>query len=134
MPKKRDDDHEPDDPDDYGAPATFHSFLEEFAHGAVNRRLTRRLAELVQACSETGEKGTLTVKLNVVSKAGMAQVVIGVSTKKPEAALPADMFFPDEEGRLHTENPRQRKLPLKTVSPSRVINLQPNKPTDEEKR
>jgi hypothetical protein len=63
----------------------------------------------------------------------MAQVVIGVSTKKPEAALPADMFFPDEEGRLHTENPRQRKLPLKTVSPSRVINLQPRTPDDEEK-
>jgi hypothetical protein len=128
----RDDDHEPDDPDDYGAPATFHTFLEEFAHGAVNRRLTSRLSELVLACNQTGEKGSLTVKINVQAKGGMAQVSIGVKTSKPEGALPADMFFPDEEGRLHTENPRQRKLPLKSVAPSRVINLKP--PTDDEEK
>lgn len=130
----RDDDHETDDPDDYGAPATFHNFLEEFAHGAVNRRLTHRLTELVKACNETGEKGSLTIKISVAAKGSQAQVSIGVKTSKPEGALPGDMYFTDQDGKLHTEDPRQKKLPFKSIKPSRVINLTPMKPKDDEEK
>ncbi len=112
-----------EDPDDYEGPATFHSFLEEFAHGAVNRRLTARLGELVRACNQTGEKGSLAIKISVGAKGGMAQVAMTVKTTKPEGALPADVFFMGKDGELLSEDPRQKKLSFKTVAPSRVINI-----------
>lgn len=116
-----------DDQDDLEGPATFHTFLEEFAHGAVNRRLSARLQELVAACNETGEKGKLAISISVSAKGGMAQVAISVKTSKPEGALPADMFFTGKDGTLHTEDPRQRKLPFKSVAPSRIINIKDDK-------
>lgn len=103
----------------------FSDFLKEHAHGAVDRRITERLRELVVACNETGSKGAIAIKIAVGAKGGMAQVEISVKTNKPEGALPGGIYFATDDGVLVDEDPRQTKIAFKSIDkPSRVIDIE----------
>lgn len=89
---------------------SFGEILSDLATGDVEKRLTNDLAELVRAVEETGEKGTLTIKLDVSKGPKVMHVAVKIDTKLPKAPLENTAFFCDERGGLHVENPRQAKL------------------------
>lgn len=107
---------------------TIAAFLEDFGHGETNKLATARLTEIVRACQETGKKGSLTIRFDVaVSAQGIAEVRASVKTTKPENALPGAAFYAGSDGRLHTEDPRQTKLPLKSIpTPDNLRTLIPD--------
>ncbi len=100
----------------------FADFLAEFGKGTTNRVASERMREIVKACTETGRKGSITIKLEVGAVGGVAELRAKISVTKPEPALPGGVYFATEEGGLVEEDPRQLRLPT-----ARVIDLQPLK-------
>ncbi len=101
----------------------FSQFLAEFAHGSVNKTATDKLREVVAACTETGRKGSVTLKIDISSDGKLAEVRAHITCKKPEAALPGGVFFTTEEGELRDEDPRQLKLPTRALDIPATVNL-----------
>lgn len=93
----------------------FADVIREFAHGSTNKVATERLREVVAACRETGSKGSITLKLSIDVKQGIAEIKAGLSVKKPEPALPGQCFYATDAGDLVDEDPRQLKLPTKII-------------------
>lgn len=91
---------------------TFGEILIDLAGGDVEKRLTNDLAELVRAVEETGEKGAITLKLDVSKGPKVMHVSVKIESKLPKAPLENTAFFTDERGGLHVENPRQAKFPF----------------------
>lgn len=96
----------------------FSQVLADFAHGSVNTQATAKLREVVAACTETGRKGSVTLKIDISSDGKLAEVRAHITSKKPEAALPGGVFFTTEDGELRDEDPRQLKLPTKVLDVS----------------
>lgn len=99
----------------------FAATLQEIAAGKVHSRLSEQLHELVNAVTETGKKGTLTLQLIVapLKPGNVANLVVTAKTalKAPEGddAAPSSVFFPTREGNLSRDDPRQLKLPLRGI-------------------
>lgn len=93
----------------------FAQFLKEFAHGSTNQIATERLREVVAACQAIGAKGSITIKVSVDAKQGLAEIKAAISVKKPEPALPGACYYTTEDGALLDEDPRQLKLPTKVL-------------------
>lgn len=93
----------------------FSQFISEFAHGSVNKTATDKLREVVAACIETGQKGSVTIKINIGADGKLAELRAMISSKKPERGLPGQVFFTTEDGNLRDEDPRQMKLPGKVL-------------------
>lgn len=90
-------------------------FLREHAGGRLHDEASEKLAQLVSAVNETGNKGTLTIVLKVAPMKGMddgvLQVTDDVKLKAPEGPRSGTLFYADDEGNLHRENPRQQRIP-----------------------
>lgn len=97
----------------------FADMIKEHGHGDTNRQLTKVLREVIIACEETNAEGTITLTLKVSAdkSKGMASIEPKVSVKTPMHPLLSGSYFVGERGSLHTENPRQEKLPLRTIQP-----------------
>lgn len=72
------------------------------------------MADLVAAVLETGNNGTLTLKLSCKRKGGVNQVVIEpkVTASIPDPTIAPRIMFADTSGTLHTDDPAQGKLDL----------------------
>lgn len=94
----------------------FFDNLSEINEGALLTALDTKLTNLVSAVLETGNNGSLTLKLNVKRKGGVNQVVIEpkVTASIPEPAIAPRIMFADSNGELHTEDPNQGLLDLDT--------------------
>lgn len=92
---------------------TFSHFIEHLGAGSVDRTVTERLHELVAACRESGQRGsiTLTISVSPEDQGRLANIAVKVSTKKPEPKLVGGLFFAGSDGELHQEDPRQLALP-----------------------
>ena len=76
-----------------------------------------QLAELVSAVNATGKGGKITLEITVKKMSKGACGVTGkIKMSKPHEAPDATLMFPTDDGDLLTEDPRQQKLELKTVS------------------
>jgi hypothetical protein len=95
--------------------ATFAEFLAEMSHGSVDELATEKLREIVRACVETGNKGSITVTLTISAKMKLAEVSAKIKTTKPEPQVPGQTFYTSEDGSLHHEDPRQTKMPAKII-------------------
>ncbi len=93
----------------------FSDFLAEFGRGVPNRIMSDRLREIVRACNETGSKGSITLKLEIGAKGGMAELRASITAKRPEPGLPGGHYFTTEDGGLVEEDPRQLKMPGKII-------------------
>lgn len=97
----------------------FAAVLQEIGGGKTHDRLSEQLADLVEAVTSTGKKGTLTLQVTVAPiKAGNTStlIVTGKTTcKAPEGddAAPSSVFFPDAAGNLTRNDPNQPSLPLR---------------------
>lgn len=92
----------------------FFDGLSEINEGALLTALDTKLTSLVSAVLETGNNGTLTLKLSVKRKGGVNQVVIDpkVSASIPDPTIAPRIMFADTSGTLHTDDPAQGQLPL----------------------
>jgi hypothetical protein len=101
----------------------FSEFLKEFGHGVPNRILGERMREVIRACKQTGAKGSITIKIDMAAKSDLAEVKIGISSKRPEPGMPNGFFFTTEDGSLVEEDPRQMKLAPKVLNMPGVRNM-----------
>ena len=92
----------------------FFDNLSEINEGALLTALDTKLTNLVSAVLETGNNGSLTLKLNVKRKGGVNQVVIEpkVTASIPDPTIAPRIMFADTSGALHTDDPAQGKLDL----------------------
>lgn len=92
----------------------FFEGLSEINEGALLTALDTKLTSLVSAVLETGNNGTMTLKLNVKRKGGVNQVVIEpkVTASIPDPTIAPRIMFADPSGALHTDDPAQGKLDL----------------------
>lgn len=91
----------------------FPEVLAQLRKGAAVDEFTAALAELVQAVTYTGKKGTLTLKLNVSpSKTddSAVEVVDDLKVTVPKPPQKTSLFFADDSGSLTRHDPRQGRL------------------------
>lgn len=96
----------------------FAAFLQEQRRGVAHTEISEALAELVQACVQTGKKGTLTLQIAVqpIKDAdGTVYITDGVTVKAPRPDARPSMFFTDDHGNVSRQNPRQAELPIRAM-------------------
>jgi hypothetical protein len=87
--------------------------LREYRKGQLADEATEELAKVVKAVMETGQAGTLTLILTAKPHKGDASIIIlagEVKSKVPREALPDAIFYADEQGNLHRQDPKQRDM------------------------
>lgn len=93
----------------------FAAWLQE-QPGGLHQELSDLLADLGAAVTEheAGGQITLTVKMRPMPHAdkSVVQVFTDVKHSLPTPARAAGMFFTDDHGNLHRDNPRQTQLPI----------------------
>ncbi|QXO13141.1 hypothetical protein QLQ78_gp44 [Gordonia phage Jojo24] len=96
----------------------FGALLLQHAKGRAHDEATRKLAQLVTAVKETGKGGSITVQIKVVPDKKIDGVV--KIEDKVTASIPFDqstsMWFTDDAGKLHRNDPKQ--APLWETEPS----------------
>jgi len=99
--------------------------LNSIRYGQLALELSQALEDCVKAASTTGKMATLTLNLKIKPQAKGAQIFINdeLKTKIPEFEREATIFFPEENGNLLREDPRQTSLPgLKAVEDNQPAN------------
>lgn len=93
----------------------FQDVLTDLDDGRVHEQLTKIWPEVVRAVRETNKPGSLTLTLHAkVERGTMVVVVPKVTTKLPAPGVSPTLFYTDEEGNVHRNDPKQ--LPLKNVT------------------
>lgn len=78
--------------------------------GSADRTGSDLLAKVVQAVQASGKKGSLTVKIEIgMLKGGDTEMEIKASlaSKVPSADIPMGIYYADDKGNLHRDNPKQ---------------------------
>ena len=92
-------------------PQDFLVFLAAQAGGGTVTELSEGLAELVRRVADTGKKGSISLTVAVEPmKGGDGKTMVvkdSISLKLPEYDRTASVYFTDEDGHLHRNDPRQ---------------------------
>ena len=96
---------------------TFTGVLMNYGNGALDELLVSDLQDVVLAVMRTGKTGTLTLKIKVSQNSdNTVELDANVTPNKPAGSVGKALFFPDEEGRLLRQDPRQPALPFREIS------------------
>lgn len=82
------------------------------AKGRAHTEASKKLAEVVEAVMETGKPGSVTVKLTVSRDKeikSMVKLADSITAKVPIEPR-RSMWFPDDDGQLHRNEPKQEPL------------------------
>lgn len=97
----------------------FTETLRQIQRGTLLTELEDELAAVVNAVSESGKAGKLTLEITVkpASKGDTRQLLVdaAVKTKTPKPDAGSTIFFATEGGDLLREDPRQFKMDLREV-------------------
>jgi hypothetical protein len=86
----------------------FMEFLQSFRRGELLREGDTKLAEVIEAMTETGGDGEITIKLPFKrNKAGQIECTPKVTAKLPQRPMGTGIYFADDEGRLSRRDPSQ---------------------------
>lgn len=102
----------------------FAAFLQEQRGGEAHAEASALLQDLILAATATGKTGSLTVQIKVKpSKAGGRTVTITdvVKATIPEHDREISVFYVDDDGNLHRNDPRQQTLPLAAVDAKEAV-------------
>ncbi|OCB09266.1 hypothetical protein A5717_26180 [Mycolicibacterium porcinum] len=86
----------------------FATVLLQHNNGITHDQATKKLSELVQAVKKEGKKGTISISVTVlpVKKDNtMVYLQTSVAAKIPQEEPAAKLFFTDENGGLHKNQP-----------------------------
>lgn len=93
-------------------PQDFASVLMQHAKGRAHAEASRRLAEVVEAVMDTGKQGSITIKLTISpDKDGerLVKIADAITAKAPQESRKS-LWFPDDDGNLHRNNPNQQSM------------------------
>lgn len=96
----------------------FMDLLREHRGGATHDDLTEALHSVVEAVAAEGKAGSLTLKITIkpASSKGSALLVTDeIKATLPKETRESSIFFVSEDNNLVREDPRQHKLPLRTL-------------------
>lgn len=82
----------------------FAAVFMQHAKGRAHTEASKKLAQVVEAVMETGKPGSITVKLTISRDKDLASVV------KIPTEPRRSMWFPDDDGQLHRNDPKQTSL------------------------
>jgi hypothetical protein len=85
--------------------------MRDVKKGRLVEEATAALAEVVRSVDELHKAGSVTITLTV--KPGddnEKTIAASLSMKKPSRDIPPAIFFSDEEGDLHRDDPAQREM------------------------
>src|SRR5258706_10989252 len=102
-----------------GTVRPFADVLRDLGKGQVADEAAVMLSDLVQAVRAHDKKGPFTLKVQVSPMKGSSRnlIVAAQATVNPPAGEPvAAVFFDDETGNLHRNDPYQAELPLREVA------------------
>ena len=89
----------------------FLEFLQTFRRGELLRESDNQMERVVQAMSETGGDGEITIKLPFkLNKAGQIECTPKVSAKVPQRPMGTGIYFSDDDGRLSRRDPNQMDI------------------------
>jgi hypothetical protein len=91
----------------------FTDILREMRKGAVVDELTDQLATVVRGVLATDKPGAVTLTLTVKpqGKGDNAMIIAAkVGVKEPRDDLPDSIFFADDDGDLHRNDPTQQRM------------------------
>jgi hypothetical protein len=94
-------------------PTPFVGFIADHRGGQTARELTDQLAKVTQAVRDTGKAGSVTLTLAIAPLKDATDILVVTDTVKgkvPELPRPKAVYFPDDHGGLHRDNPRQPGL------------------------
>lgn len=90
---------------------TFLPFLQSFRRGQLLNRIDDEMERVIAAMAETGGDGELTIRLPFkMNKAGQIECTPKVTSKVPQPAIGAGIFFADDAGRLTRRDPNQMDI------------------------
>lgn len=94
----------------------FADVLRDLGGGNTYDELTARLAEVVEAVTETHKMGEISIKLKIKPNGDSGVIVTDeIKAKVPEATRGDTVFFVTSGGSLVRQDPRQQDLPLRQV-------------------
>ena len=96
----------------------FIKMITELRYGTLLDDLTQEMQKVVNACQDTGKKGTLTLTINIApGKGGEVSITDKIVAKAPEHEKEASIMFITSEGNLQRNDPRQIDAStLKTIA------------------
>lgn len=104
---------------DTNDPTQFSEWLANLKGGVVDDELTLQLRSLVQEVFEIGKAGELTFSIRLTKDdARTLTLAEKVTAKHPVEPRAKSLWFPDENGELHRDDPYQKRLPLRDPSNS----------------
>lgn len=92
---------------------TFHEWLKGHARGTLDLEATAAMADLVEQVAHLEKPGKLILelKVDVAGSGGRTVYIAGkVTSKPPEPAAEASIFYVGAGGSLHREDPYQGRL------------------------
>lgn len=100
----------------------FAAWLQEQRNGGLHDELSDALGELVAVCVQTGKKGSLTLRVSISPQKDEETVLVldDVKLTAPKHDSRPSLYFPDADGNLLRNNPRQPSLPLREVPGGRA--------------
>ncbi len=94
----------------------FADVLRELGGGSTYEDLTAKLAEVVEAVTQTRKVGEISIKIRVKPNGDSGVIVTDeIKTKVPEPTHGDTVFFVTSGGSLVRQDPRQQDLPLRRV-------------------
>lgn len=95
----------------------FNQILAGYDSGVLLDEIGAALRECTEAAMMVGKPAKLTLELTISNTAkGALSVTPKITTKIPEVAPNAAIFFADENFNLTRNDPSQRELPLRVVN------------------
>jgi len=86
----------------------FLEFIQGFRRGELLETGDQKLTELVEAIRETGNGGSLSLKVSIkVNKSGQLEIVPDITIKKPTRSMGTGIYFATDDGRLTRRDPNQ---------------------------
>ncbi len=104
---------------------SFTSTITALRYGELHDELDKSLATLVDACSDTGKVGTLTLTIKLKpGKGGQIEVIDDVKMKVPVHERGTTLMFSTPEGELQREDPRQMRIDdVRTIDASLPVRI-----------
>lgn len=92
-------------------PTYFEEFAQQHRRGEMLVDLSEKLEDVVRDAMESGKEASLTLQITIRPE-GTDRVFVGdkITTKQPQRAVPASLFFVTPDSRLTRRNPNQLSL------------------------
>lgn len=103
----------------------FKKFISEHDHGTTAELSGERMQRVTRAVlahvGSSKAKGKVVLTLDIEKAGdGRAQITASIKSTEPQPGSASHTYFTDEEGNLHTQDPRQLSMPTRVLEPTPI--------------